>query len=81
MTDVAPQPQDWITQRELAGILRVSEKTASVWAKAGRLRVFEHGFEMCGRRRYSRTLVETAIHQCWSAACAQVSAAAKVPET
>jgi hypothetical protein len=37
--------------------LGVSEHTGTQWAKAGRLRSYEHGFEVCGKRRYSRLLV------------------------
>jgi predicted site-specific integrase-resolvase len=49
---------DWIYQLELAAQLGISPQTASAWAKAGRLRRYEHGVENCGRRRYSRWLVE-----------------------
>jgi hypothetical protein len=52
-----PPSEDWIDQKTLMGILGVSEHTGTQWAKAGRLRSFEHGFEVCGKRRYSRTLV------------------------
>lgn len=66
---VAPDPQtDWIDQRELAAILTVSEKTACCWAKEGRFVVFEHGFEQCGRRKYSRTLVRRDIQRRWQQA-------------
>ena len=59
MTDIPPPNGDWICQRDLAVLLGVSERTASIWAKAGRLRRFEHRFEDCGRRKYSRTLIDT----------------------
>jgi hypothetical protein len=54
-----PDPaSDWIDQKTLMGILGVSEHTGTQWAKAGRLRSYEHGFiEVCGKRRYSRWLV------------------------
>ena len=35
--------EDWIPQKEVARLLGVSERTASVWARAGRLRRYEHG--------------------------------------
>ena len=68
MTDVPPPNGDWICQRDLAELLGVSERTASIWAKAGRLRRFEHGFEDCGRRKYSRTLIETELRRRWDEA-------------
>lgn len=51
---------DWANQKEVAALLGVSQKTASAWAKAGKLRAFEHGFACCGRRIYSRTLLSRA---------------------
>jgi hypothetical protein len=55
---IPPDPTtDWIDQKTLMGILGVSEHTGTQLAKAGRLRPFEHGFEVCGKRRYSRWLV------------------------
>ena len=81
MTDVIPLPEfDWITQRELAGILGVSEKTASVWAKAGRLEIFAHGLNVCGRRRYSRSLLKNAIQCRRSAALERLSNEAASPQ-
>ena len=61
-------PIDWICQRQLAELLAVSERTASIWAKAGRLRPYEHGFRNCGRRKYSRCLVETELQHRWDQA-------------
>jgi hypothetical protein len=57
-----PRPQldpvtDWIDQKGLAALLGVTPHTAAKWAKAGRLRSYEHGVDTCGRRRYSRWLV------------------------
>ena len=57
-----PRPQldpviDWIDQKGLAALLGVTPHTAAKWAKAGRLRRYEHGVDACGRRRYSRLLV------------------------
>jgi hypothetical protein len=68
-----PQPMpgpesDWITQRSLAELLGISETTASFWARDGRLRQFEHNFPACGRRRYSRALVERERKRCWEKA-------------
>ena len=57
-----PTPQlvpalDWITQKDLAELLGVTAHTAAKWAKKGRLTRYEHGIDVCGRRRYSRMLV------------------------
>ena len=52
------KPIDWINQKQLAGLLRVTPKTASVWARRGWLLQYEHGVVGCGRRKYSRQLVE-----------------------
>ncbi len=61
-----PDPeQDRIDQRTLASLLGISERTASVWARAGRLRHYEHGVGTCGRRRYSRGLVLRERQRCW----------------
>jgi len=67
--------EDWVEQKTLAGMLGVSEKTASAWAKAGRLLVFEHGFSCCGRRKYSRTLVERELARRWGQAIHRQDAA------
>ena len=48
---------DWLDQKSLAELLGVTAHTAAKWAKAGRLRRYEHGVDACGRRRYSRLLV------------------------
>ena len=45
--------RDWICRRELAKLLDVSERTAFLWASAGRLQRFQHGFPCCGRKKYS----------------------------
>lgn len=55
-TDYDPQ-QDWINQRELAGMLGIAPETASRWAQDGRLEIFEHGMVGAGKRKYSRKLV------------------------
>lgn len=69
MSTVIPSPTtDWITQRELAQVLGVSERTASLWAKAGRLEPFEHGVATCGRRKYSKTLVQRELNNRWDEA-------------
>ncbi len=65
---VPPSRGDWICQRELADELCVSERTASIWASAGKLRQFEHGCRPCGRRKYSRKLVERKLAIGWAAA-------------
>jgi predicted site-specific integrase-resolvase len=63
-----PPGDDWISQRELAGMFGVTEQTASSWAKLGKLRLFEHGVGIGGRRRYSRTLVERELGRRWEQA-------------
>jgi hypothetical protein len=65
---IPPPQEDWVTQREMAKMLGVSDRTASLWAAAGRLRRFEHGFPECGRKKYSRALVEAELQQCWDRA-------------
>lgn len=64
-----PQPgTDWIYQRTLALTLGISQKTASVWAADGRLRKFEHGVPACGRRKYSKRLVQRELQRRWERA-------------
>jgi len=65
MVDVPVPSRDWICQRELAELFGVSQRTASAWSKAGRLRQYEHRFENCGRRKYSRGLVEKELRLRW----------------
>ena len=60
MMEVVPA-KDWITQRAIAEILGVSQRTASVWASNGRFRHYEHGCENCGRRKYSRLLIDRHV--------------------
>ena len=60
--------EDWICQAELAEMLGVSERTASIWARAGKLQQYEHGCQPCGRRKYSRKLVERKLALGWAAA-------------
>lgn len=55
-SDYDPQ-EDWINQRELAGLLDIAPETASRWARKGRLEIFEHGMVGAGKRKYSRKLV------------------------
>ncbi len=54
-------PADWISQRDLCGLLGISEHTGSAQAKAGQLRKFEHGVSNAGARKYSRQLVELEL--------------------
>lgn len=64
-----PLPRtDWICQVQLAELLGVSEHTASNWARADKLKRFEHGMPNCGRRKYSRSLVERELSCRWQAA-------------
>ena len=66
--DGQPSPEDWITQKELCVLLGISQHTASAWAKAERLREFEHGIGTAGRRKYSRRLVALVLQASWDAA-------------
>ena len=59
---------DWLCQREMADLLHISQRIASVWAADGKLRQYEHGFPQCGRRKYSRQLVERLIRRGWEEA-------------
>ena len=68
-TGRVPDPAgDWISQRGLAALLGVSERTASLWARAGRLKCYEHGVPNSARRRYSRQLVERERQRRWDTA-------------
>ena len=61
---IALEPRvDWLTQQDLAHLLGISVRTACAWAAAGRLHRFEHGFDACGRRKYSRQLVEREMRR------------------
>lgn len=67
--DRSPDPAgDWLDQGALARVLGISPRTASIWARQGRLRLYEHGVLNCGRRRYSRQLVERERQRCWAEA-------------
>jgi predicted DNA-binding ArsR family transcriptional regulator len=69
---------DWITQRELAQLLGVSERTACLWAKAGKLESFEHGVPACGRRKYSKSLVHREFNNRWDRAVTRQDSLATV---
>ena len=74
-TDEAPAPgADWITQRELAEQLGISQKTASQLASKGALCVYEHGVAACGGRRYSRALIQRDVQNRWEEAIAKQDA-------
>ncbi len=76
--EAIPEPKsDWITQRELASLLGVCARTASLWAKAGRLQRFEHGVMAAGRKKYSKSLIQRELRHRWDEAVArQMSPAA-----
>ena len=62
-----PDPAtDWIDQRQLAALLDVSNKTASLRAARGELKQFEHGVPGCGRRKYSRALFNHVLETCYA---------------
>lgn len=63
-----PPKDDWIDQANLAKLFGISERTASTWASAGRLHPFEHGVATCGRKKYSRQLVERELQHRWEQA-------------
>ena len=80
-TDPPPTPEnDWICQRQVAELISISERTASVRATAGHLRRFEHGFPACGRRKYSRALVLRELEQRWQQAIRQQEEMSQGPE-
>ena len=88
---IGPQPAaalnpatDWITQRALAKLLGVSERTATAWTKEGCLRQYEHGVPGCGRRKYSRARIEAVLRRSWAsiddapvAACTELQGVTK----
>ncbi|QDU76865.1 Helix-turn-helix domain protein [Bremerella volcania] len=77
MESMTPSPTtDWITQRELAELLGISERTASLWAKGGKLEPFKHGVKTCGRRKYSKSLVQRELNNRWDEAVARQDTAA-----
>ena len=39
-----------------------------MWSKAGRLQQYEHRFDNCGRRKYSRSLIEKELRLRWGQA-------------
>lgn len=64
-----PDPRsDGICQKSVCGVLGISERTGSLLAKVGKLRRFEHGIPGCGRRKYSRRLVERELRRRWERA-------------
>ena len=63
-----PPVLDWICQRELADMFDISPRTAASRAAAGKLHAYEHGVPNCGRRKYSRLLVERVIRHRWEEA-------------
>ncbi len=70
---------DGIFQRSVCAVFGVSERTGSLWARQGKLRRFEHGIPGCGRRKYSRTLVERELQRRWeNAVQAQEASLAEV---
>jgi len=64
-----PDPRDdGICQRTLCDILCVSERTGSILARQGKLSRFENGIPGCGRKKYSRRLVERELQRRWERA-------------
>jgi hypothetical protein len=70
--DVPLPADDWIVQKDVAVMLGVTAKTASLWAGEGKLRIFEHGVQSGGRRKYSRALVRRELEQRWAQAVQQL---------
>ena len=61
-----PDPRtDWCFQRDLAEALGISAQVASTKARAGELRHFEHGVPACGKRKYSKALIERELRHRW----------------
>jgi hypothetical protein len=68
-TIVRPAPsKDWICQRELARLLGISERTASIRAQQGKLDRYRHGVPGMGRKAYSRELVQRDLQRRWEEA-------------
>ena len=64
-----PDPKsDWCCQKLVAKALGTSAQRASAMARAGELRHFEHGVPGCGRRKYSRALIERELRRRWELA-------------
>ena len=64
-----PDPKsDWCCQRLVATALGISPQAASAKARAGELRHFEHGVPGCGRRKYSRALIQRELQRRWALA-------------
>lgn len=64
-----PRPDpcaDWIDQGELAALLGISAKTASLRACRGELKQYEHCVPGCGRRKYSRALYDHVLETCYA---------------
>jgi hypothetical protein len=64
LSATAAVPEDWLSQQELAALMQISERTASKLARAGHLKIFEHGVQNVGRRRYSRALFQRHVDSC-----------------
>jgi hypothetical protein len=64
-----PHPgSDWVCQKLVATELGISPQRASLKARAGELRRFEHGVPGCGRRKYSRALIQRELRRRWELA-------------
>ncbi len=60
---IVPAPSvDWLNQRELAELFGFSERTASIWAREGRFKAYEHGCPVAGRRKYSSACCLSTWH-------------------
>jgi hypothetical protein len=64
-----PDPNsDWCCQKLVAKALGISQQAASAKARSGELRHFEHGNRGCGRRKYSKALIERELRRRWEKA-------------
>jgi hypothetical protein len=64
-----PDPRaDWCFQKNVSEALGISPQAASAKARAGELRHFEHGVRGCGRRKYSRALIQRELRRRWELA-------------
>jgi hypothetical protein len=67
--EAPPDPKtDWCYLKDVAKALGHSPHTASAKAKSGDFLHFEHGVPGCGRRKYSRALIERELWRRWEQA-------------
>ena len=60
---------DWMSLGQLAELLGIGLSTASRWHRRGDFVRYEHGFRPCGRRRFSRSLIEAELRRTATRSC------------